>query len=582
MAGKERSAFLIVDVGESTTKAALVKRENGAFRLKGVSEAETTTDAPILDVTSGIEKAVSALGKKTGEKLLGSEGPIGATLLCSSGDGGGLYMMVAGVIGMISGESAQRAALGAGAHLIGVFSKDNPKPEHIVVDEMRSARPDMFLLAGGTDGGAFSQVLEMAKTIEEADVRPRFGEGYRLPVIYAGNVDARQRVEETLTEKNYATRTVDNVRPVIDRENLGPAREAIYDSYMEHVIVHSPGYDRLAKWVGRPIIPTQAAIGKILYAYAQMHSVNLLAVNIGGSTTDVYSVYNGVFNRSLNAEVGLTYGIMNVLKTVGVEGLADWMPGEVDERRIRNIIGNLMIRQRNGFDADERLIRGAVAREAIRIGVEEHKRLASRLKGVTTARTIADMFAQSLEATYLDMKNTRSVIGMGGVFNETLEEAALILMDSLEPTYFTEMYVDRTGLTPHTGMLLEDAPEAALTLFSGEVLQRIGTCVAPSGKTSRHEAVAIKLTRQNGQTVEDSVGFGEIRTIKLLNGEICKVEATPGRGLDLGRGKGKPVEAKVIGGQLGLIVDARGRPFEKKRESIHKWSEALRPGGARG
>jgi hypothetical protein len=375
---------------------------------------------------------------------------------------------------------------------------------------------------------------------------------------------------------------VDNVRPVIDRENLGPAREAIYDSYMEHVIVHSPGYDRLAKWVGRPIIPTQAAIGKIIYAYAQMHSVNLLAVNIGGSTTDVYSVYNGVFNRSLNAEVGLTYGIMNVLKTVGVEGLADWMPGEVDERRIRNIIGNLMIRQRNGFDADERLIRGAVAREAIRIGVEEHKRLASRLKGVTTARTIADMFAQSLEATYLDMKNTRSVIGMGGVFNETLEEAALILMDSLEPTYFTEMYVDRTGLTPHTGMLLEDAPEAALTLFSGEVLQRIGTCVAPSGKTSRHEAVAIKLTRQNGQTVEDSVGFGDIRTIKLLDGEICKVEATPGRGLDLGRGKGKPVEAKVIGGQLGLIVDARGRPFEKKRESMHKWSEALRPGGARG
>lgn len=581
MAGKERRAFLIVDVGESTTKAALVERGNGAYRLKGVADAETTTNAPVLDVTSGIEKAVQALGKKTGGKLMDVNGPVDAALLCSSSDGGGLYMMVAGVIGMISGESAQRAALGAGAHLIGVFSMDNAKPEHIVVDEMRSARPDMFLLAGGTDGGAFSQVLEMAKVIGEADVKPRFGEGYKLPVIYAGNIDAREEVDEKLTDE-YATKAVENVRPVIDRENLGPAREAIYDSYMEHVIVHSPGYDRLAKWVTKPIIPTQAAIGKILYAYAQSQNVNLLAVNIGGSTTDVYSVYNGVFNRSLNAEVGMTYGIMNVLRTVGVEGLADWVPGEVEERRIRNIIGNLMVSQKSDFDAEERMIRGAAAREAIRIGVEEHKRLASRLKGVTIVRTIADTFAQSLEETYLNMKNTQTVIGMGGVFRESLGDAALILMDSLEPMYFTEMYVDQTGLTPHAGMLLDDAPEAALTIFSHEVLQRIGTCIAPIGKTSEKAAVTVKLTRQKGQTIEDSVGFGEIHAMKLLDGEMCTVEATPGRGLDLGRGKGRPIEAKVVGGRIGLIIDARGRPFAKSRESMRKWSEALQAGEAGG
>ncbi len=581
MAGNVGVTFLIVDVGETMTRAALVEGGNGAYRLKGMSEAETTTNAPILDVTSGVVTATHVLEKKTGGGLMDGDGPIGAKLLCSSSDGGGMYMMVAGVIGMISGESAQRAALGAGAHLIGTFSKDDPKPEHVIVEEMRSARPDMFLLAGGTDGGAFRQVLEMTKIIREADIRPRFGDGYRLPVIYAGNVDARGEVEEELTDE-YATRAVENVRPVIDRENLGPAREAIYDSYMEHVIVHSPGYDKLAKWVAEPIIPTQAAIGKMLYTYSQSRNVNLLAVNIGGSTTDVYSVYGGLFNRSLNAEVGLTYGIMNVLRMVGVEGLAKWLPGEVDERKIRNTIGNLMISQRMAFSDEEKMIRGAVAREAIRIGVEEHKRFASRLKGITIARTIADTFAQSLEETYLNMKNTRVVVGMGGVFKESLADAALILMDSLEPTYLTEMYVDQGGLTPHAGMLLEEAPEAALTIYSHEVLRRIGTCIAPTGKTTEKTAITVKLTRQRGQTVEDTVDFGEIKAMDLLDGELCRAKVTPSRGLDLGRGKGKAIEASFVGGQLGLIIDARGKPLDKSRRFIRSWSEALGAGWIKG
>jgi uncharacterized protein (TIGR01319 family) len=225
MGEKNRDAYLIVDIGEST-RAALVRGENGAYRLIGTGEAETTLEAPELDVTIGIRRAVDGLGKKAGGRLMGKDGPEGVRLLCSSGDGGGLYMMVAGVIGMISGESAQRAALGAGAHLVGVFSRDDPRPEYRLVETMRETRPDIFLLAGGTDGGAFSQVLEMAAIIKEADVKPRFGEGYKLPVIFAGNVEARKEIAETLTEE-YATRAVDNVRPSIERENLGPAKEAI-------------------------------------------------------------------------------------------------------------------------------------------------------------------------------------------------------------------------------------------------------------------------------------------------------------------------------------------------------------------
>jgi hypothetical protein len=580
LAEKNRDAYLIVDIGDST-KAALVRRENGTYRLIGTGDAETTLDSPDLDVTIGIRRAVESLGKKAGGRLMGKDGPEGVKLLCSSGNGGGLYMMVAGVIGMISGESAQRAALGAGARLVGIFSRDDTRPEYRLVETMRETRPDMFLLAGGIDGGAVNQVQEMAAIIRDADVKPRFGEGYKLPVIYAGNVEAREKVAETLTGE-YAIRAVDNVRPAIERENLGPAKEAIYDSYMEHVITHSPGYERLAKWVTGPILPTQAATGKMLYAYAERRAANLLAVNVGGSTTDTYSVYRGVFNRSLDAEVGLTYGAMNVLKTVGVERIEKWLPEAMDERRIRNIVGNLMILQPGVFSGEERMIRGALAREAIRLGVEGHKELASRLKGVNIKRTIADTFTQSLEPTYLDMGDTQIIVGMGNAFNESLGEATSLLLDSLEPIYLTELYIDRAGLTPHAGMLLGEAPEAAFNLFTGETLQRLGTCLSPAGK-GEGEAVRVKLRRQSGKTTEESVRFGEIKTLPLLDGETCKMEATAGKGLNLCRGKEKRLEATVTGGVLGLIIDARGRPLRtpEKKETIKTWAKALSPIEAR-
>jgi hypothetical protein len=580
MVVKNRDAFLVVDIGDAETKATLVQWENGVYRLMGTGEAETTLDAPELDVTIGICRAVESL-RKFGGRLLGEEGPEGVRLLCSSSNGGGLYMMVASVISIISGESAQRAALGAGAHLVGIFSKDDPRPEYRIIENMRDTRPDMFLLAGGTDGGAFNQVLEMASIIKDADIKPRFGSDYRLPVIFAGNIEAREKVAEKLTEL-YATRAVDNVRPVIERENLGPAKEAIYDSYMEHVITHSPGYERLAKWVDGPILPTQAAIGRMLYTYAERRNANLLAVNVGGSTTDIYSVYRGVFNRSLDAELGLTYGAMNVLKTVGIERIERWLPEAMDERKIRNIVGNLMVLQLEKFSTDERLIIGALAREVIRIGAEEHKKLASRLKGITIRRTIADTFAQSLEPTYLDMGDTQVIIGMGTAFDGSLGDATMLLLDSLEPIYLTELYIDRAGLIPHAGMLLGEAPEAAFSVLTGETLLRLGTCLIPAGK-GEGEAVKIKLRRQDGKTSDESVNFGEIKTLPILNGETCKIEAISGKGLNLGKGKEKMLDATVTGGALGLIIDARGRPLKTpdKKNTIKRWAEVLSPAGSR-
>jgi len=565
----QKESYLIVDIDSRNTKAILVERAAAGYRLGGVSETMTTMEAPVLDVAVGVKTALAELESSTGKKVLEGDRPSAAHhFMASSSTGGGLHMVVGGVMSIISGESAQRAALGAGALLMDQFSKDDARPNFEKIARLRSIKPDIMLMAGGTDGGAVAQVLEMAELVNKADVKPRFGEEYQLPFIYAGNVEIRDRVKKMLGEEHYATKMVENVRPVISKENLGPAREGIYDAYMKHVIVHSPGYNELLSWTEEPLLPTQAAVGRLLYTYAEARAVNLIGVDVGGETTDVYSVFNGVFNRSLNADIGITYGILNIVKETGLGNLVRWLPPEMNEREIRNVLGNMMLHEHETLSQKQRTIQAAVAREAMRLGLKKHKEIASRLKGTIVERTLGDIFEQVMEKTIINLLDTQVIIGKGRVFrDQPALESAMILIDSLEPMGVTEIMVDRSSIMPHLGSLMGVNPDAALEILVEESLNSLATCAAPMGKAREgEEAVTVQLT-VGGSEVVESVKLGEIRIVPLSEGEVAEATFTPHGRLDLGAGRGKQVRKQVGGGEVGLILDARGRPLERFRKT---------------
>jgi len=562
MSSEKRGKFLLVDITHNDTKAILIE-EN---KITAKSKSPTTVDEPTLDVTRGVQDAIRQIETAKNIKLTTKNGvKQGVKLLCSSSASGGLHMIITGVIGNISGESAQRAALGAGALLIDTFSKDDKRPPYKKIAAMRQSKPDILLMSGGTDGGATSQVLEMADVIKKSDIKPRYGTEYNLPLIYAGNVSIQDQVDGVLGENGYALKMVENVRPLINRENLGPARESIYDAYMEHVIIHSPGYTKLAEWTDERIVPSQAMVGKMLYEYAQQQGVNLLAVDIGGDTTDVYSVYNGVFNRSLNAGIGLTYGIGNIVKEAGIDNVLRWLPSSFEERNVRNIIGNMMIKPHEKITSEERRIQAAIAREAIKLGVNGHKAIAQRLKGVVTERTLSDMFEQALEPTLLNMMKTQLVVGKGDAFkNQTIEDSTMILLDSLQPEGITELYLDPENMAAPLGNLVDHDRLTALGLY-GDSLEFIGTCIAPRGEL-KTEKDALRIDFEDAD-VSHVFKYGELTVVPMKSTEIVEAQIVPYR-LDVGAGRGKAIKRNIRAGKLGLIVDTRGRPMTRYRQTV--------------
>lgn len=566
--------ILATDCGSTTTKAILIEFVDGQYRQTYRGEAPTTVEAPFEDVTLGVLNSVAEITDLSGRRLIDEDGRIIAPsrngegcdiYISTSSAGGGLQMMVAGVVRSMTAESAERAALGAGAIVMDVIAHNDKRLPHEQIERIRHLRPDMILLSGGIDGGTRSHVVELAELISAADPTPRLGSSYKLPVIYAGNKDARAEVAGSL-EKKTQLHICPNLRPVLERENLGPAREKIHDLFLEHVMAQAPGYGKLMSWTDAPIMPTPAAVGLILKTIADEEGINAVGVDIGGATTDVFSEFAGKFNRTVSANLGMSYSISNVFTEAGLAGIMRWVPFRMDERRLRNNIKNKMIRPTTIPQTLEDLIfEQAVAREALRLAFAQHKAFATELKGVQQQRTIGDAFSQeAAAASLIKMPELDLLVASGGVLSHAprMEQTALMLIDSFLPEHITTLAKDSIFMMPHLGVLTQVHRTAATQVFKKDCMIYLGTCVAPTGMGKEgRECLSYTLSTPGGKAEEGRVPFGQVKLVRLPAGEAATLRAMPQRGFDLGRGPGKAIDAKILGGKVGIIFDCRGRPL---------------------
>jgi uncharacterized protein (TIGR01319 family) len=603
--------IVATDCGSTTTKAILIERNpQGQYRLVARGEAPTTVERPFEDVTIGVLNAMTELEEITESSVPEAEGftparrqlirnnqvwrllkdgepdeartgdYAGSDLYVStSSAGGGLQMMVTGVVKEMSAESAERAALGAGAILMDTLAVNDGRKDFQRVERLRKLRPDIILMAGGTEGGTKTHLIEMAEIIRRADPKPRFGD-MKLPVIYAGNSEAAPPVGEVLGQ-SIELKTVENIRPSMEHENLDPARDEIHELFLEHVMQQAPGYDKLLGWASEEVMATPNAVGKLMKSYADEEGINILGVDIGGATTDVFSVFDGTYNRTVSANLGMSYSICNVLKEAGTDNIARWLPFSIDPFEVRNRLRNKMIRPTTIPQAyEDLLIEQAVSREALRLAFDHHKSLARSLKGVQQQRDVGQIFDQAgTGETLIKMLKLDMIIGSGGVLSHAplRAQSALMMLDAYQPEGVTMITVDSIFMMPHLGVLSEHFYQAAKEVFEYDCIVKCGHCIAPIGLGKPGE-VAVTVT---GEGINETVEFGKMKVIPLDRYEFKTVTIEPGKNFDVGAGKGKPISAKLEGGTVGIMIDARGRPFTlptdgtERIAKLREWMEAM-------
>ncbi|MGA8113895.1 MAG: glutamate mutase L, partial [Actinocatenispora sp.] len=154
------------------------------------------------------------------------------------------------------------------------------------VAALRADKPDVVLLVGGTDGGNADVLVHNATRLASARLR--------VPVVLAGNADAAQQVTGILTDRRVPVVVADNVLPRIGQLRPGPARAAIREVFLRHVI----GGKKLSRGTRlrdlvRGATPDVVLAGVELLADgsgATPPRGEVVVVDVGGATTDVYSI----------------------------------------------------------------------------------------------------------------------------------------------------------------------------------------------------------------------------------------------------------------------------------------------------
>ena len=580
---KDIKVILATDCGSTTTKAILIEFINDEYRLTFRGEAPTTVEAPFEDVTCGVINSIIELEELSGRKILINDkiisprdNNVGVDLYIStSSAGGGLQMMVGGVVKNMTGESAQRAALGAGSIVMDIIASNDGRKYHEKVQKIRQLRPDMILLSGGVDGGTKSHVVELTEIIKTANPNPRLGNSFKIPIIYAGNKDAIDDIKKRL-EDITDLKIVDNIRPTLDQENLKPSRDKIHDLFMEHVMAQAPGYNKLLAWTDYPIIPTPGAVGEIIKKIAFNEKISVVGVDIGGATTDVFSVFNKKFNRTVSANYGMSYSICNVLAETGIKNISRWLSSSIDEKDLTNRIANKMIRPTTiPQTLEELIIEQSIAREALRLSFIQHKEFAVSLKGIQQERTISDTFDQTMSGeTLVNMNELDMIVGSGGVLSHAprREQAYRMLVDAFLPEGITEIAVDSIFMMPQLGVLSEVHEKAAVEVFNKDCLVRLGTCIAPVGSNNNSNEVLEYSFEFNNKKVEGILKFGEIILIDVnyisVKTKLIMKENYTINGLS-------EFQDDIYGGEVGIMLDGRGRPFDFNtfnKDSIKDWS----------
>jgi len=319
----------------------------------------------------------------------------------------------------------------------------------------------------------------------------------------------------------------------------------------------------------------------------------VVGVDIGGATTDVFSVFKGVFNRTVSANLGMSYSVSNVFAEAGLPNVMRWVPYNMDERTLRNRVKNKMIRPTTIPQSIEDLIfEQAIAKEALRLAFIQHKSFATELKGVQQQRTIADAFEQSTSGgTLVNMMTLDMLIGSGGVLSHAprRQQSALMMIDAFAPEGVTRLAVDSIFMMPQLGVLSEVHEKAAIEVFEKDCLIHLGTCVAPAGEAKEGKPVCkFQIEYPDGRKESGTLLGGQMLKFPLGTDTasnlplVAQLTVEPERGFDCGSGPGAQHHAKVYGGVVGIIFDGRGRPFNlsslaaaDRVRKLKEWMTAL-------
>ncbi len=454
-------AVLLIDFGSTYTKVTAVDVD--AEQVLGTAQSFTTIQT---DINDGLNNALALLRQKVGDVEFSE------TYACSSA-AGGLRLVTSGLVPELTVGAAKLASLGAGAKVVGIYAFQLTEDD---LEDIANAKPDIFLLVGGTDGGNTECILHNAKML--ASMKPAF------PIVIAGNRTAARECARIL--EGCETYICPNVMPKFGVLKIEETQKQIRQIFLNR-IVQAKGLSAAAELLDDIMMPTPSAVLQAMELLAQGCADEpgigeLVAVDVGGATTDIYSIADGmpehmntVFKglpepfakRTVEGDIGMRYSIQGIVDAAGLARVSQ-LAGLSEERttQLVEFLKNNTETVPNG-DPELEALDFALASMAIEEAVARH---------AGTIEETYTMMGQTYVQEGKNLTKVRQIVVTGGSLihtKRTEQIAAYALYSPAQPASLrpkqADVWVDRTYIMAAMGLLSTHYPQTALRIMKKEL-----------------------------------------------------------------------------------------------------------------
>jgi hypothetical protein len=514
---------LLVDAGSAWTKAALVARSRGRWRL--AAQVAQPTAWGEEELRSALVARLSGVADRRVADRLPSLLATAPRISCHTPRRAGRLALVA-VSAELSGASARRAAESAGWTVEVAATADDGRSLAERLSALQEAEVDAWLLSGGFEHGRAEQALEMASLVAAA----RGGAG--APVIWAGAGSLADEV--VLLFEPDAVSVVDNPRPAAGVENPVPLRHAL-EELLQRAI--EPAGTRQH---------TPVAFRRSVAELARSTARRIVGVDVGARyLTWAQSDEEG----NAESRVFAAGGLAGARLVAGGPGrLNRWLPMAIDELAVADVLQNLKARPSTlPQTEDELAIVHAAVRQQLSLAVEPESGSGAWPEGIDL------------------------LIGAGRALAAPPRpaQAAQMLVDGMRPLGVTQLALDSAGVLSPLGALDDAEISEGMGVLRDDLLVPLGTSVVCRGGRAGQLLMRVTIRRAGWPAMGPiDLRSGQVQVVPLGRGHEADLEIELHNGASLGGPRrSSHVAASVMGGVVGLVLDARGVPLSLPRRS---------------
>jgi len=573
----DADSLLAVDVGSMTTHATLFDVVEGHYRFIAAGQAPSTAAAPFKDVSEGVHQAIENLQTITGRKLIGDdhrlimpvqEGNGVDSFTATLSAGPAIKTAVVGLLSDVSVESAQRLARTCYTRVMDTLSLNDQRKADEQIDSLLRLRPELIIIAGGTDQGASRSVERLLETVGlacylmPADKHPA--------VLFAGNKSVVEKVKSNLQNLVSYLSISPNLRPTLEIEDLQPAQRGMAEMYTQLRRSQMGGVDELNTWAGGTLIPTAYAEGRMIRFLSQVYdpSKGILGVDLGISAATVAAAFGGELTLGVYPQLGLGEGLASLLRYTSLDDILKWIALDIPAERLRDYLYQKSLYPNTlPATAEDLAMEQALARQNLHVALN----------------SLAKDFPRRVQRPAAGLLPYFEPIMAGGSVitrAPTLGQSLLILLDAIQPIGITTLILDQNNLMPALGAAANRNPILPIQVLESGAFLGLATVIGPIANTRPGTPILqVRLIHQNGNETRVEVKQGALEMLPLPAGEAGRLYLQPLHHTDLGFGPGhtRPEGIPVTGTVLGIIIDARGRPIRlpadpaRCREFNKKW-----------